>query len=202
MKYKVLSIDLDWLQSHFHLKNLNALFFDKVKTAKRIVFSKHHHTILNELHDKNNISLHNIDHHHDICYQESQQTCITEGRATYACWVGYLIYSKKLNEHYWYKNGDSSVLDPEQSHNSSQYFFTNIIIHNELPYHVVEDLTHAQSVDTYDLMFVCSSQEYSNIQYSVVYDIYKDMCNDYYKFKTFEIQLTPDLPNTPLWFNK
>ena len=47
--YNVLTIDLDWLQSHFHLKKLNELFFDKVRNAKKIVFSKHHHMIVKEL---------------------------------------------------------------------------------------------------------------------------------------------------------
>ena len=64
--YNVLTIDLDWLQSHFHLKKLNELFYDKVKNAKKIVFSKHHHMIVKELINQNNIVLHNIDHHHDI----------------------------------------------------------------------------------------------------------------------------------------
>ena len=64
-----------------------------------------------------------------------------------------------------------------------------------------EDLTLAESTDIYDLIFVCSSSENSMIkkQYSSVYDVYKHMCETYHRSKTFEIQLIPDLPNTPLW---
>ena len=198
MKYKVLSIDLDWLQSHFHLKNLNALFFDKVKTAERIVFSKHHHAIINELSNKDNILLHNIDQHHDICYQDWQKSEMQTGRATHGCWVGNLIYERKLNEYHWYKNGDSQLL---RTHHPPQIFFTDLMIDTNLSYHMREDLTLAESTDIYDLIFVCSSSENSMIkkQYSSVYDVYKHMCETYHRSKTFEIQLIPDLPNTPLW---
>ena len=197
--YKVLSIDLDWVQSHFHLEKLNTLFFDKINTTKRIVFAKHHHAIINELCNKDNILLHNIDHHHDICYQDWQESGMQTGRATHACWVGNLIYSKKLNEYHWYKNGDSEVLDPDHP---PQIFFTNLMIDTNLPYHIREDLTQAESTDTYDLIFVCSSPEYIKNQYSSVYVVYKHMCETYYRSKTFETQLTPDLPNTPLWISK
>ena len=197
--YKVLSIDLDWVQSHFHLEKLNTLFFDKINTTERIVFAKHHHAIINELCNKDNILLHNIDHHHDICYQDWQESGMQTGRATHACWVGNLIYSKKLNEYHWYKNGDSEVLDPDHP---PQIFFTNLMIDTNLPYHIREDLTQAESTDTYDLIFVCSSPEYIKNQYSSVYVVYKHMCETYYRSKTFETQLTPDLPNTPLWISK
>ena len=199
MKYKVLSIDLDWVQSHFHLEKLNTLFFDKINTTERIVFAKHHHAIINELCNKDNILLHNIDHHHDICYQDWQESGIQTGRTTHGCWVGNLIYERKLNEYHWYKNGDSEVLDPDHP---PQIFFTNLMIDTNLPYHIREDLTQAESTDTYDLIFVCSSPEYIKNQYSSVYVVYKHMCETYYRSKTFEIQLTPDLPNTPLWISK
>ena len=193
--YKVLSIDLDWLQSHFHLKKLNTIFFDKVKTADRIVFSRHHHMIVKELMNKDNIILHNIDHHHDICYEDWQVPDIQNGRATHGCWVGNLIYLRKLNEYHWYKNGNSQVLKP---YHNSYIFSTDLIKDIDLPYHVEDDLTKAELIDRYNLIFVCSSPEYMNNEYNIVYDVYKDMCKTNYNFKTDETHITPDLPNYPI----
>jgi len=190
--YKVLTIDLDWLQSHFHLKKLNELFFDKIKDAKKIVFSKHHHMIIQELINENNIVLHNIDHHHDICYKDWQVSDIKRGRVTHGCWVGNLLFERKLSKYYWYKNGNSTVLDVDN-------FGGNLMMDIDLPYYVEEELHEAEYVNNYDLIFVCSSPEYMNEQYSIVYDMYKDMCNDLYKAKTKETRLTPDLPDYPLY---
>ena len=191
-RYKVLSIDLDWLQSHFHLKKLNTLFFEKIKTTEKIVFSKHHHMIIKEMFNKDTILLHNIDHHHDICYEDWQVSDIKRGRVTHGCWVSNLLYLRKLNKYYWYKNGDSNVLSVDN-------FVGDLMMDVDLLYYVEEDLTEAESVDSYDLVFVCSSPEYTNIQYSMVYDMYKDVCKSHYESKTEETQLTPDLPNYPLW---
>ena len=70
--YNVLSIDLDWCQSHFHLKQLNRLFYSKIDKAKKIVFGRHHHQIMFDLMNRENIVLHNIDHHHDVQYEDFQ----------------------------------------------------------------------------------------------------------------------------------
>ena len=190
--YKVLSIDLDWLQSHFHLKKLNTLFFEKIKTTEKIVFSKHHHMIIKELFNKDTILLHNIDHHHDICYEDWKVSDIKRGRVTHGCWVSNLLYLRKLNKYYWYKNGDSKVLSVDN-------FVGDLMMDVDLLYYVEEDLIEAESVDSYDLVFVCSSPEYTNIQYGMVYDMYKDVCKSHYESKTEETHLTPDLPNYPLW---
>ena len=70
---------------------------------------------------------------------------------------------------------------------------------NDLPFYVEEELHEAEYVNNYDLIFVCSSPEYMNEQYSIVYDMYKVMCKDLYKAKTKETRLTPDLPDFPLF---
>ena len=190
--YNVLTIDLDWLQSHFHLKKLNELFFDKIKTAKKIVFSKHHHMIVKELVNEKNIVLHNIDHHHDICYKDWQVADIKRGRVTHGCWVGNLLFERKLSKYYWYKNGDSKVLDVDN-------FGGNLMMDVDLPFYVKEELNEAEFIKDYDLIFVCSSPEYINNQYNIVYDMYKDVCKNQYMSKTKETRLTPDLPDYPLW---
>ena len=58
---KILSIDVDWIQSGLHVEQLNKVFFNAVKDVKKIVFADHHHLITTELQDYNDIILHNID---------------------------------------------------------------------------------------------------------------------------------------------
>ena len=70
MNYNVLSIDIDWCQSHFHWEKLNKVFYDNVGKVKKIAFGKHHHQIIPHIIKENNIVLHNIDHHHDIQYED------------------------------------------------------------------------------------------------------------------------------------
>lgn len=193
--YKVLTIDLDWLQSHFHLKKLNDLFFNKIKDAKKIVFSKHHHMVVSELINQNNIILHNIDHHHDICYKDWQVGDIKRGRVTHGCWVGNLLFERKLLKYYWYKNFNSNTL-------SIDNFGGNLMMDVDLPFYIEEELYEAEYVNDFDLIFVCSSPEYMIKEYSTVYDTYKDICNDKYKSKTKETRLTPDLPDYPIWIKK
>ena len=72
MNFNVLSIDIDWCQSHFHIEQMNKVFYENMCTAKRIVFSHHHHQIVPEIIHEDNIVLHNIDHHHDIQYDDWQ----------------------------------------------------------------------------------------------------------------------------------
>ena len=78
---KILSIDVDWLLpgSRYHLKELNNLFFTKCETAKEIAFGRYHHQILQapQILQSNNIILHNIDHHHDLSY-EDQKALLSE----------------------------------------------------------------------------------------------------------------------------
>ena len=66
--------------------------------------------IVKELINHNNIVLHNIDHHHDICYKDWQVSDIKRGRVTHACWVGNLLFERRLSKYYWYKNDNSKVL--------------------------------------------------------------------------------------------
>ena len=96
--YNVLSIDLDWCQSHFHLKQLNRLFYSKIDKAKKIVFGRHHHQIMFDLMNRENIVLHNIDHHHDVQYEDFQIPDIVDnGISTHGCWVGNLIHLGKIS---------------------------------------------------------------------------------------------------------
>ena len=141
--FNVLSIDIDWCQSHFHLNKLNRLFYDKIGKAKKIVFAKHHHQIIPEVVNENNIILHNIDHHHDIQYEEWQIPDIENGKATHGCWVGNLMDFNKIKEYYWYNNLDSNM-------NFTDYV-SRFVVTTNLPFFIEEELSKAEEIESYDL---------------------------------------------------
>ncbi len=191
---KILSIDVDWLLpgSRYHLKELNNLFFTKCETAKQIAFGRYHHQILQcpQLLQSNNIILHNIDHHHDLVYEEWQEQGIKAGVATHGAWIGNLIYDNKISEYWWYKNLDSDVIRPES-------FLASSMITRQPPvqFHIEETLEGAWKLD-YDFIFVSLSQETLHQQFYCVYDTYIDYCKYKYQEKTVVAKIHPDLPNT------
>ena len=189
--YNVLSIDIDWCQSHFHLNKLNRLFYDKIDKAKKIVFAKHHHQIIPHIIKENNIVLHNIDHHHDIQYEDWQVDFIGNHKATHGSWVGNLIALKKIKEYYWYNNLDSDT--------KFSSFVENILFNQQgvgLHFTMESDLDKIQEIDSYDLMFVCSSPEYCD--WAPVYQSYLDCCKTLHGSKTTISKLIPDMRNTPI----
>ena len=193
---KILSIDVDWLLpgSRYHLKELNNLFFTKCETAKQIAFGRYHHQILQcpQLLQSNNIILHNIDHHHDLVYEQWQEDGIREGVATHGAWIGNLIYDNKIAEYWWYKNLDSEVIRPES-------FLAASMLSRQPPMHfsIEETLEGAWRLD-YDLIFVSLSQETLDKKLYCVYDTYIDYCKYKYEQKTVVARINPDLPNTPI----
>jgi len=194
---KILSIDVDWLLpgSRYHLKELNNLFFTKCETAKQIAFGRYHHQILQcpQLLQSNNIILHNIDHHHDLVYEDWQEKGIREGIATHGAWIGNLIYDNKIAEYWWYKNLDSDVIRPE-----SFLAHSMIIREPKMYFYIEETLEEAWKLD-YDLIFVSLSQETLDKKLYCVYDTYIDYCKYKYEEKTVVARISPDIPNSPIF---
>ena len=193
---KVLTIDVDWLLpgSRYHLKELNNLFFAKCETAKEIAFGRYHHQILQapQILQSNNIILHNIDHHHDLVYEDWQEQGIKEGVATHGAWIGNLIFDNKIAEYWWYKNSDSDVIRPE-SFLAASMLSRQPSVH----FYIEETLEAAWRLD-YDLIFVSLSQETLDKKLYCVYDTYIDYCKYKYEQKTVVARINPDLPNTPI----
>ena len=190
--YKVLSIDIDWIQSYHHLEELNKIFFYNVDNAKKILFGKHHHQILTDLVDHNNIVIHNIDNHHDICDQDWQLPKIKDGNGYHGCWVGSLMYENKLREYYWYNNSDSEPL-------MLDHFGAQLITEKGIKY-VVNDKLNIPSMD-YDLIFVCHSPDYIPPAFHSLYESYLDCCAILYGSKSKMTELLTDLPNAPIFLS-
>jgi len=199
MSFNVLSIDIDWCQSHFHIEQLNKVFYEQSVNAKRIVFSQHHHQIVPEIIHEDNIVLHNIDHHHDIQYDDWQMSDIEQGKSTHGCWVGNMLWFNKIKEYVWYNNMNSHI---EYTKHVDLLFKNKVV-----PFSIERHLDRVSSLtDSYDLLFVCLSPEYSaNLgmnqghQGSLLYQCYLDACKTLYNSKTTETRLVSDMRNTPIY---
>ena len=198
--YNVLSIDIDWIGSYQHLEKLNRLFFSKVDSAKRILFGKHHHQILADLLDHDNINLHNIDHHHDICDKDWQVMNIKNGKATHGSWVGNLMYENKIKEYIWFNNLDSEPL-------LISHFGSELILQHNIKYIADDHLEISEEIE-YDLIFVALSPEYLIDHFGPcktwlgIYQTYFDYCDCLYNDKTSKLKLCPDLANAPLFVDE
>ena len=196
--FKVLTLDMDWCQSHFHVKKINQLFYRKIPHAKRIVFGRHHHQITQEIINENNIILHNLDDHHDIQYVPWQITDMeVEPRmVTHGCWVGMMMLLRKIKEYYWYKNQNSLVDFTDWTHKV-------VYQHNQgMPFYIEEDVDKAHEIESYDLIFVANSPEYAQNSFfgttTALYQSYMDCCLELYPSKTDVSTLRTNLKNAPI----
>jgi CRISPR/Cas system-associated endoribonuclease Cas2 len=192
--YNLLSIDLDWIQSSHHVKELNKLFFNKIKYAKKIIFANHHHSILFGLENIEKINLYNIDHHHDICYSSWQKNDIENKIASHGCWVGNLLEEGKIIKYHWFKNFNS---DPIKDTDDSE----KLILKNKIEFLQDEYLEGLQNIN-FEHIFVCKSVEYISNDFKQIFEVYKDVCNYFFPEKFYENKFNIDVPNAGIFFNK
>jgi len=185
--YNLLSIDLDWLQSGYHLKELNKLFFDKVKYTKKIIFGNHHHIILEDLKQIKNINLYNIDHHHDIVYKDWQVNDIKINRSSHGCWIGNLLEQNRVKKYHWFKNFNSVPVQ-------ESYYSEELLLRNSVEFFTFENLYELEFIN-FDHIFVCKSAEYTYKEFVGTYDVYLDFCKSFFDNITFERKLKIDVPN-------
>lgn len=176
---KILSIDVDWIQSGLHVEQLNKVFFNAVKDVKKIVFADHHHLITTELQDYNNIILHNIDHHHDIVYNDEQVVNIKENEIKSPHWVGNLLYQGRLKQYYWYKNVNSQFI-------RDGFFGEQLLLENECLFNYYENLNELDNIP-FDMMFLCKSPFYTPGEFQLVYNIYTDYIKYHHSDKLKEV---------------
>ena len=61
-----------------------------------------------------------------------------------------------------------------------------------------EELSKAEEIESYDLIFVCHSPDYVTSSWGVLYQSYFDCCKALYNSKTTTQKLIPDMRNTPI----
>lgn len=107
--YKVLSVDFDWILSPNQWLDLNKLILSKVDKAQVLGFIKQHHHILPYLKPQTHLT--NVDHHHDIFYDNQYKHMMTEGN-----WLGWCIKDKRVVGLNWIGNTNSRIIEGEMFH--------------------------------------------------------------------------------------
>lgn len=173
----VLSIDVDWGISNLHQSLLTRFFYNKTKVVDEIIFANYHHSILEVLPTNIDINLYNVDHHHDVCYQEWQCNKIRNyGTVEYGCWVGGLLYKNRLASVTWIGNVES---EPVRSNTFAERF----ILDSKSTFTVDFSLERLYNKN-YDMIFVCRSDDYISSEYRGLYDTYLNSCLELYPSKT------------------
>jgi len=96
------------------------IFSIALAKCKNVAFGVDHSSILYELKDKNNLNIVNIDHHHDIMYDEYINgrdlnfNIVAEGT-----WVEYLRRQGSLQNYEWIRNENSMLGSPSPLEYSS-----------------------------------------------------------------------------------
>lgn len=162
-KFKVLSIDCDWVLTLKHQTELFSFLVPILNNHNKIFFSYMHHDINKYFNlDFEECDLVNIDHHHDAGY-DVKKTSLHEGN-----WLNHLlrIFPKKINYH-WICNTDS---EPVKWGEYLPLFYDNV-----KSYSFDYEINKVKN-ENYDLIFICCSPEY-NVEVGVT--TYKILENIY-----------------------
>jgi hypothetical protein len=163
----ILSVDLDWIQHWSQERQVLDLCLSNFQNADKIIFIKAHHHILNYFIEGEKYSIDNIDHHHDINYDQKDgyhYNWFREGN-----WIYYLLTRKMLNRYHWVHNHNSlyGSHQAELMRDIPEYNFSTDIntMHNK----------------NYNWIVICESFDYQ--QTSNFYEQLKMICNEYHKDK-------------------
>jgi len=168
----VLTIDCDWAKTHEKFIQLIHLVLDKYPIAEELIFIQEHHQAY-PLIQKGEI-LYNIDHHHDLGYENNHLIVEKQGRYGPANWVYALIYQNIITEYHWIANIDSD------------YYFPDI----ENKMNNVKAFTRELTLDKiYSLSFkkiiICESRRYEK-RAAVTFDVLKAIAKTHKNVKTID----------------
>lgn len=175
----------DYVNEHKVLENLKADLYSyeyltrflmkaiQKVDAKNVYFIESHETITNFL-NENSVDLWNIDHHHDIFYEDEEDVTLPLLTCTCGNWVKYLFDRKKVRKYTWIGNDNSIKPDDEVEkhypHEEKRLKETNL---NKLTEQV-------------DILFICRSPEWVPEYYFPLFDAWIAICEEYYN-ETFHI---------------
>lgn len=138
--------------------------------AENIYFGREHDSILTflcgDIKKVDEIfNIFNIDHHHDIYYNDNQKANIYRfNYAMNANWVWYLKENKKLNLYYWIRNI-----------NSKRYPFINgngcMRDLDEIEFRQIGNISEVKDLmdKQFDYMFICRSDDYLPFKFQSVF---------------------------------
>ena len=143
------------------LTKFHDLFFlllhkGKKLTQKDIYIAFGHENIHDFLSEDTNISLYNVDHHHDMGYPQGDNDTAALDQVNCANWVYHLHKENKLQSYTWIHNVNSI-------HSGSD-------IEEFCPYIHTTDLDILENIE-FDKIFLCASWEWVPLKYEPLFDI-------------------------------
>ena len=169
----------DYIQEHKILENLKAdlsvynyltrFLIKAIKTVgpENVYFIESHETIVKYV-GNNRINLCNIDHHHDISYEEEN---VALPMITYNCgdWIKYLFDDKKIKDYTWIGNPNSF----EPGENVQKYY--------KYTQKTLKEFNIDKIAKNIDMLFICKSPEWIPEHYLPLYDAWIAICEEYYE---------------------
>jgi len=154
-------------EEHFTVNIDNWMFVLDVFTkalveCTDVAFGYEHDSILHDLqHVDEEISIVNIDQHHDICYLNEQYKEVVEyDIVSQADWVLWLIKHKKVSDYVWINNKNSTPLDSS-------------VVELDWNYQATTKENLEISDYKFDYIFVCGSPQYLAPHHWYHFDIMK-----------------------------
>lgn len=122
-----------------------------------------HERIGDFLKNENNLEIVNIDHHHDLGYDEDD----TYEKYTCANWAYYLFKKGKINNYTWLNNNNSDIIPPPRNeHCFSKECFCDIT-----------ETSYINKFGRPDKIFICLSPEWVPEQYHGLFYLMLDLIN-------------------------
>jgi|TARA_B100000809_G_scaffold1138_1_gene1342 hypothetical protein len=144
-------------------------FSRSLAVCKNVAFGITHDSILFELEDKDELSIVNIDHHHDILYPGNHAVDLDFGLVYEGSWIEYLHRKSKIKDYVWIRNENSFNIDTHSTLMFSSYLKTEYK-YEEVP----------------DLIYVCLSPTYIPkfhwFYFKIFMNMYKAFCDGEIRF--------------------
>jgi len=139
------------------------LYLSKDISYNDIYVAFSHKNIGEFLKNENDLEIVNIDHHHDLGYDETElfETC------TCANWVYYFFKQGKIKSYLWLNNSNSGIIPPPRAEDcfSSEYFCN------------IEEDEFINRFGKPDKIFICLSPEWVPEQYHPLFFLMLDLLN-------------------------
>lgn len=173
-----------------YIKNILKVYIPQVKT---IYIGNDHSSILSAIElEKNNFNIpylfdiYNIDYHHDVVYNDNQQTKIIKcGTADCGTWIGYLNYYKMINKYYWYRGIGSEFNQDIMLYSEVVPSMERFLFNKDFPLNL-----------NIDLLFISISPPWiPNCYYSKIVDLISFLPQEKIKYFKYPFFINEDKPN-------
>jgi len=150
---------------------------------ENISFSNHHNKIMDRLMMEGGsgkkIDLFNIDHHHDIHYNEEQTEEVDlQDTAGVGNWVWLLDKFNYLDRYVWIKNENSMLFDPVNEFVNAEG--ENVKVARNLSCRFIETLEHHLLPEKVDYLFVCASDMWMPEKFRHYFNLMLSAANNYH----------------------